>query len=136
MKTTLGVAIACLAIAGAIPSAGSAASRHHNGHNGQQEQFMQNYCGNHDDSDCRSWKHDRHSWDEARYNRWYRHHHQDHGFDENAAAAIFGLAAGTAAGLATGTITTSDEPACVQYRSYDPADDTYLGRDGYRHHCH
>jgi len=133
MKKTLGIAIACLAIAGAIPSAASAASRHHGG---QQEQFMQNYCDRHDDSDCRSWRHDRRSWDEARYNRWYHHHRHDNGFDDSAAAAIFGLTAGTAAGLITGTIGTTDEPACVQYRSYDPADDTYLGRDGYRHHCH
>lgn len=97
---------------------------------------MENYCGRHDDSDCRSWRRDRGSWDDARYNRWYRHHHNDFEGDD-AAAALFGFAAGTAAGLITGTVgATTDEPACVNYRSYDPADDTYLGRDGYRHHCH
>jgi len=129
MKRTLGVAIACLAIAGAIPSAATAASRH------QQQQFMQNYCDRHDDSDCRHWRHNRDSWDEARYNRWYHHHQHDNGFDDNAAAAIFGLTAGAAAGLITGSVVGGDEPECVNYRSYDPTDDTYLGRDGYRHPC-
>jgi hypothetical protein len=130
MKKILGVAIACLAFATVIPSTASAASRH------QQERFMENYCSRHDDSDCRSWRRDRGSWNEDRYHGWYNRHRHEDGFDD-AAAALFGFAAGTAAGLLTGTVgAATDEPDCVNYRSYDPADDTYLGRDGYRHRCH
>jgi Ni/Co efflux regulator RcnB len=139
MRKGLAAAAACIVLAAsAISPAASAASRHHNG---DREQFMQNYCSRHNDSDCRDWSGHRDRWDEARYHRWYQRHRHDHDFDAgDSAAAIFGFAAGTAAGLITGAInggaTGSHVAVCQsRYRSYDPATNTFMGHDGYRHEC-
>ena len=34
-----------------------------------------------------------------------------------------------------GTVASTDGPACAQYRSYDPAAGTYMGRNGRRVAC-
>ena len=131
MKRTMVAAVSCIALAAsAIPQTASAARYH------DQEQFMGNWCDSHPgDSDCNDWHHHRGHWNEARYHDWYGRHRDDFG-PADTAATVFGFAAGTAAGLITGAINGATQPACVNFRSYDPADDTYRGRDGYRHHCH
>ena len=137
MRKGLAAAAACVVLAAsAISPAASAAGRHNNG---DREQFMQNYCGSHNDSDCRDWSQHRDRWDDAHYHSWYERHHHDHGFDPGA-AALFGFAAGAAAGMITGTVNGAVNgghvAACEErYRSYDPDTDTFVGRDGYRHEC-
>jgi hypothetical protein len=142
MKKALATAAACIVLASTIAPAASAAQR--NRHQGDREQYMENYCGRHDDSDCRDWRGNRDRWDDARYQSWYERHRHDRDFHElgpaDAAATIFGLAAGAAAGAITGSINGAANGSHVArcdeaYRSYDPATDTYMGHDGYRHEC-
>ena len=102
----------------------------------RQDRYVSNYCQNHwRDPDCRDWRNSRHSWNDRRYNDWYRHHRREFGADD-AAAAIFGFVAGAAASAITGAASTSHTAACeAQYRSYDRRSDTYMGFDGERHAC-
>jgi hypothetical protein len=133
MRKAFGAALSAVVIAASAAGTGAIAAPRHN--HGQQEQFMQNYCGSHQDSDCRDWNRHRDRWDDARYHSWYERHHHDHDFDAgDSAAALLGFAAGTAAGLITGAI-NGPEPACVHYRSYDRGSNTFMGRDGHRHEC-
>ncbi len=138
MRKALAAAAACVVLAASAISPASAANRHHNG---DREQFMQNYCGNHRDSDCRDWSRNHDRWDDARYNSWYERHHRNHDFDSgNSAAALFGFAAGTAAGIITGTVNGSMNgghvAACeARYRSYSSRTDSFMGYDGNRHEC-
>ena len=99
--------------------------------------------GNNDDW---RWQRRHHRWndDYGYYNRgryydhdrhYYRRHH--HGFDGgDAAAVIFGLAAGAIAGGIVGSVGDDSYYRCrARYRSFDPDSWTYLGYDGYRHYC-
>ena len=80
------------------------------------------------------------SVDNVQYRRWHGHHHHHHG-GGGAGALIGGLAAGAIIG---GAIAASQANAasqqhaayCAQrYRSYDPASNTFLARDGNRYPC-
>ena len=77
------------------------------------------------------------SVDNVQYRRWHGHHHGGGG----AGALIGGLAAGAIIG---GAIAASQANAAAQqhaaycaqrYRSYDPASNTFLARDGNRYPC-
>ena len=140
MRKMLTSAVACIVLgAGVLAPAASAAERQR--HHGDREQFMQNYCGRHNDSDCRDWSRHRDRWDDARYHGWYERHHHEHDFGaDDTAAAIFGFVAGAAAGAITGSINGaangSHVAACdARYRSYDPGSDTFMGYDGLPHRC-
>ena len=141
MKKVIGAALASIVLAtSAISTSASAAPRHERQFD-RQDRVIQNQCRNNWDNDCRDWNSNRGRWDETRYNRWYRDHHRDRGFrGDNAAAAIFGFAAGAAASAITGSINggvySSGVAACeARYRSYDRGSNTYMGYDGYRHEC-
>ncbi len=78
------------------------------------------------------------SVDTVQYRRWHGHHHY---YGNNAGAVIGGLAAGAIIG---GAIAASQANAAAQqhaaycaqrYRSYDPASNTFLARDGNRYLC-
>ncbi|SJZ96172.1 BA14K family protein [Consotaella salsifontis] len=111
-----------------------------------RERYVERYCArNPRDSDCRDFRRGHRHWDERRYQRWYRKHHDR---NDNAAAAIFGLAAGIAGGIAAGAnaprdrgdrgvreMTRHQERCANRYRSYDFRSDTYIGNDGRRHAC-
>ncbi len=100
----------------------------------QRQQYVQSYCAKNPNSrDCQDFRRNPNSWDDARYQRWYR----DHGRNDAAAAALFGLAAGAIIGGALGAASSQShaDRCAAQYRSYDPATDTYLGTDGRRHRC-
>jgi hypothetical protein len=80
------------------------------------------------------------SVDNVQYRRWHGHHHHHHG-GGGAGALIGGLAAGAIIG---GAIAASQANAAAQqhaaycaqrYRSYDPASNTFLARDGNRYPC-
>ena len=139
MKKAFGATLSAVILATSVVGTSAVAAPRHNYQ--QQDEFIQNYCGRHHDNDCNDWRDNRDRWDEARYHRWYRSHRHDHDFGPvGAAAALFGFAAGTAAGIVTGTVNgavNSDHVAACEdrYRSYDPATDTYMGHDGYRHEC-
>ena len=77
--------------------------------------------------------------DTVQYRRWHGHRHHHHG--GGAGALIGGLAAGAIIG---GAIAASQANAAAQehtaycaqrYRSYDPASNTFLARDGNRYPC-
>jgi len=96
------------------------------------------------DRDNDRWSFNRGGWDDddgwhrGRDNdRRWRHHRRDRDrFDGgNAAALVFGLAAGAiASGIATGN-NDSYYRCRAEYRSFDPNSWTYLGYDGDRHYC-
>ena len=137
MRKYLTTTAVCILLgAGAFaPAAAGQFNRHH----GDRDQFMQNYCGRHSDSDCRDWGQNRSRWDDARYHRWYQRHHRDRDFGSNdAAAVIFGFAAGAITGsiISGGAANGSHVAACdSRYRSYDLGSDTFMGHDGMRHRC-
>jgi hypothetical protein len=118
----------------ALPQTASAASVD------AQAKYFGRYCDRHPgDPDCRDWRVNRRHWDRDRYHRWYSRHRHEFGPDD-AAAAIFGFAAGEVtgalAGAANGAATSAHVAACeAQYRSYDPQTDQYLGYDGNYHYC-
>ncbi|MEF2073042.1 BA14K family protein [Consotaella sp. CSK11QG-6] len=114
-----------------------------------RERYVEQYCSRHsNDRDCRDFHRGHNNWDNDRYQRWYRDHHDG---KDAAAAAIFGLAAGAIAGGVVAGATRDRTPpprgrgmpeasghqqACAQkYRSYDYRSDTYMGYDGQRHRC-
>lgn len=134
MKKFISVTLASLLVAtSALSSVASAAPRHQD-----RERFVSNYCSHHPrDRDCRDWSRNRGHWDDSRYNRWYRSHRHERGFDAgDAAAALFGFAAGAIAAGAATAAGGGHVAACeARYRSYDRASDTYLGLDGVRHRC-
>ena len=141
MKKAIATVAACVVLGTSLIAPASAQNRRGGR---DRDQYMQNYCGRHDDSDCRDWRANRNRWDDARYHGWYERHRHDRDFHTygtaNAAAAIFGFAAGAAAGAITGSINGgvrgSSVAACeARYRSYDRASNTYLGYDGYPHEC-
>lgn len=79
------------------------------------------------------------SVDTVQYRRHWHGHHHYHG--NNAGALIGGLAAGA---IISGAIVASQANAAAQqhaaycaqrYRSYDPASNTFLARDGNRYLC-
>ncbi|MYZ47169.1 BA14K family protein [Propylenella binzhouense] len=107
----------------------------------QRQQYVESYCARSPNSaDCRDFRANRNRWDNARYQRWYRDHH-DNG--DAAAAALFGLAAGAILGAAASSAANSSNSAAqahvdacqARYRSYDVSTDSYLGNDGLRHRC-
>lgn len=134
MKKTLAALVACLAIGAAVPPTASAASLQ------AQEQYFGRYCDRHPgDSDCRDWRANRRHWDRDRYHSWYGRHRHEFGADD-AAAAVFGFAAGAITGAiiggANGAASGSHVAACqARYRSYNPATDMYLGFDGQYRYC-
>lgn len=78
----------------------------------------------------RHWERDRHS-----DRRDWRRGDRDRDDDE-IVAGIAGFAAGALVGsLATGNTSSHVDRCLARYRSYDPATNTYLGYDGYRHPC-
>lgn len=81
------------------------------------------------------------------HHRYYHHQHRDH---DNVGAGIAGFAAGAILGGALASHPHRRDYYAYQpgpdysrsvrwcmhhYRSYDPRTETYLGYDGYRHHC-
>jgi hypothetical protein len=83
------------------------------------------------------------SVDTVQYRRWHHHHHGYHGHYHGggAGALIGGLAAGAIIG---GAVAASQANAAAQqhaaycaqrYRSYDPASNTFLAKDGNRYPC-
>lgn len=135
MNNKIALAVTGLAVlASAIPQAASA-QRFEN-----REMYVQNYCDrNPGDPDCQDWRYNRHSWNDDRYHSWYGRHHDEFGADD-AAAALFGFAAGTVAGAITGSINGavngSHVAACeARYRSYNPDTDMFRGYDGDWHYC-
>ena len=129
MHKSLIAAATCLAlVASGMTTSASAQHRDHR----QQDRFIGSFCARHPGArDCTDWQRNRHSWDDRRYHRWYEHNERD--FGDVAAAMIFGMAA-EAIGHAMSSGTHVQ--ACkARYRSYDPASDTYLGYDGFRHYC-
>lgn len=131
MKKILTAAVALFAVGvAAIPQTASAQRF------GDQERFVGRYCANHPNNpDCRDWRVNRHRWDRDRYHAWYGRHRHEFGPDD-AAAAIFGFAAGAITGAISGAVTTGHVAACqARYRSYNPATDMYLGYDGNYHYC-
>lgn len=79
------------------------------------------------------WRDRRFAWGYRNYDGWR------HGGGDAAAALIFGLAAGAVVGsalVADADPATSHARACSSlYESYNPANDTFLGLDGFRHRC-
>ena len=141
MNKAIGAALASVVlVTSSIGTVASAEPRHHRQFD-RHDRVIQNQCRNNWDNDCRDWNSNRGRWDETRYNRWYRDHHRDRGFrGDNAAAAIFGFAAGAAASVITGSINGGTYGSHVarceaRFRSYDRPSNTYLGYDGDRHEC-
>jgi hypothetical protein len=105
----------------------------------RRDSFIERYYSERPrDDDYWRWRNDRRSWRDDDYRRWYRRHHHDYDGDD-VAAGIFGLAAGAIIGGAIAGAASGGsghvERCAARYRSYDPASDTYLGYDGYRHQC-
>ena len=125
------LAAAALATSGvSVPTVASAASRHQN--YDQQSNYVRDYCRHNNDSDCRDWNRNRGRWDEARYHRWYRNH-RDHFGSDDAAAAIFGFVAGTAANIIANAATTPHVVACERAsRSYDRRTDMFRTSRGWQ----
>ena len=109
-----------------------------------RDQFIEQFYLKHGrDDDYWRWK--RGGWRDDDYHGWYYRHDDD--FGGNAAAAIFGLAAGAVAGAIVSGATQGaanydvvggdqwDYQCSLKYNSYDPARGTFLGYDGYRHPC-
>jgi hypothetical protein len=119
-----------------------------------RDSYIEDYYRRNDhDRDYDRWQRDRRRWNDDDYRGWYESRRRG---NPDAAAAIFGLAAGALlGGLATGAI---GSPAPVagaappaggypfgsdgyyrycsgKYRSFDPASGTFLGYDGQRHYC-
>lgn len=73
------------------------------------------------------------------HRRWHGHHHHHHG--GGTGALIGGLAAGAiiggaiAAGQANAAAQQHAAYCAQRYRSYDPASNTFLARDGNRYPC-
>ena len=139
MNKRIALAVASAALfAAAVPQTASAQGF------GEREMYVQRYCDrNPGDPDCHDWRDNRHSWNEDRYHSWYGRHRHEFGPDD-AAAAIFGFAAGTITGAITGTIngavdgavSGSHVAACeARYRSYNPDTDMFMGYDGDWHYC-
>jgi hypothetical protein len=132
MTKTIGAALVSLLIAAsAVMTPASGQMRYD-----RQDRYVEKYCSNHSrDRDCWDWKKNRHSWNDDRYRRWYRHHRRDFGADD-AAAAIFGFAAGAVTGAITGAVNTSHRAACeARYQSYNWHTDKFFGNDGEWHYC-
>lgn len=134
MRRILSASLAsALIIAGS--TAGFADSPRHHRHDNGRDNYVQNYCDSHGwDRGCRDWRNHHDRWDESHYHDWYRNHHRG---PANAAAALFGFAAGAIAGAAANAAADNSHVSrCEdQYRSYDARTDTYLGYDGRRHTC-
>jgi len=101
----------------------------------ERERYVERYCDrNPRDRDCRDFRDHRRNWNDSRYQRWYRDRHRG---NDNAAAALFGLAAGAIVGGAISSAQgNSHVQACeARFRSYDRRSDTYLAFDGQRRRC-
>jgi hypothetical protein len=135
MKHILGTALASVILAsGAIGTSASAQSFH------DRQMYVERYCDrNPGDPDCYDFRYNRHTWDEDRYHSWYGRHRHEFGPDD-AAAAIFGFAAGAItgaiSGAASGAVDGSHVARCeARYRSYNPETDMFKGYDGDWHYC-
>lgn len=133
MRKLIGGALAAMFVVTTIPTVASAAPRYTHR---DREHFVSQYCSQHPrDRDCRDWHSHGTRWDDARYHRWYRDHHDDFG-PADAAAAIFGFAASVAGAAANAASDAGHVAACeARYRSYNSHTDMYLGYDGRHHYC-
>ncbi len=81
------------------------------------------------------------SIDTVQYRRYHGHRHHYHGGGGGAGALIGGLAAGAiiggaiAAGQANAAAQQHAAYCAQRYRSYDPASNTFLAKDGNRYPC-
>ena len=136
MNKAIVTSVACLAIGASVfPQAASA--RHSQFRD--QDRYIERYCDGNWDRDCDDWRDNRHSWNESRYDRWYRGHRDYFGPDD-AAASVFGFIAGAAAGAITGSINGgvggSHVARCeARYRSYNPDTDMFRSLDGDWRYC-
>jgi hypothetical protein len=132
MRRALSVAVACLTLAAtALPQTAYA------GRYDRQERFMGNWCAQHPrDRDCRDWSANRHSWNEDRYRSWYGRHRHEFGPDD-AAASIFGFAAGVTGSILNGISESGRDAACAaKYGdAYNPRTNRWTDEDGDRHRC-
>jgi hypothetical protein len=125
MRKSLIAAVSSVALGVSVLAAGASAQdfRH-------QDRFIGHFCAGRDDWDCKSWRREHGHWDDFHYRRFYHRH--EHDFGDIAAAMIFGMAAK----MGSAMMNSSHVQACKNhYRSYDPATDTFLGYDGWRHYC-
>ncbi|ESR23420.1 BA14K family protein [Lutibaculum baratangense] len=143
---------ACAALVAIIAATTTvpATAQNRGGYRDRDAYIERYYKSNRHDDEYRRWQRDRHRWSQRDYDRWYRSRHRG---SDNAAAAIFGLAAGAIAGAAissanrssgSGIPSAGGYPAgsdgwyrycSSKYRSFDPGSGTYLGYDGQRHYC-
>jgi hypothetical protein len=136
MQKSLCAVIASIVLATSAIATTASAEPRRNRRFHDQDRYIQNHCRSSWDNDCRDWDQNRNRWDETRYNRWYRDHDRHRNGPDDAAAAIFGFAAGAIAGAISGAAGGSHVAACdARYRSYDPGSDTFMGHDGQRHYC-
>ena len=127
MKKTA-IALACLATLATFAPQTASAQRMHD-----RDRYVERYCDrNPGDRDCHDWRYNRHSWNEDRYHSWYGRHRHEFG-PEDAAAAIFGFAAGAITGTIGGD--THRGRCEARYRSYDWRTDMFRGYDGDWHQC-
>jgi hypothetical protein len=104
----------------------------------QRMGMVDNYCRTHPrDNDCNDWHRNGHRWNDRSYQGFYTRHHSAF---PNAAASIFGLAAGAiiagAVNSANNNSSSAHIRACeARYRSYDARTDTFLSTNGRRYAC-
>ena len=131
MRKALSAAVACVVLGTGLIAQPAAAQRYND-----RDRYVSNYCSNHPrDRDCRDWNNNRHGWNEDRYHRWYGNHRREFGPDD-AAASIFGFAAGVTGAIVRGATGTGHVVACeTRYRSYNSRTDMFMGHDGDWHRC-
>jgi hypothetical protein len=137
MRKAIAATLSAAVVASSMLSpVAQAAPRHH----GDRDRFISSYCERHPrDRDCNDWRSHRNRWSDDRYDRWYHNHRRDFG-PGDAAASIFGFAAGAIAGAAAGAASGASDGSHVarceaRYKSYNASTDMFMGYDGQYHRC-
>jgi hypothetical protein len=136
MHKAIGVALSSVLLATSVMGTSASAASHFD----RQDRYIRSYCDRHPgDPTCHDWRYHHRRWDESRYHDWYGHHRREFG-PGDAAAALFGFAAGAITGAISGSVNgaemTAHQARCdAHYQTYDWRTDTYMGFDHERHVC-
>lgn len=114
MNKNLARALASVVMASSLATTMTPALARHK-HHAQQERIVAKFCEKHPRRPaCVDWRQNRHDWDEARYQLWFRNHHDEIDVQEAGLAALFGFAAGAVVSGALGQGSTTAPAGTAQ----------------------
>ncbi|BCW87295.1 hypothetical protein sos41_04240 [Alphaproteobacteria bacterium SO-S41] len=133
MRKFLSAVLVTAIVGSGLVGLSSTASAREHGYRDRND-YVTSYCAQNPRArDCQDWKRNGRSWKDSNYRGFYERNHRG---NDNALAALFGIAVSAAIASDNHGNGRDHVRACeATYRSYDRRTDTYVGRNGRRYTC-